>query len=142
MPNATASRKPERRDLETCPGGYVELRRLTYGETLHRRDLAMRMTPGEGRKEKSTIDFTNERVQAYEFEKAIIDHNLEDESGAKLNFSNRADIAKLDSKIAQEIEKYIQELNDPDADGPSKSGSDGMGTASEESNTLRSIAPS
>src|SRR5688572_5494995 len=43
MPRATVVLTPERRDLETVEGGWVEIRRLSYGEKLQKDQEAMKM---------------------------------------------------------------------------------------------------
>jgi hypothetical protein len=40
-----------------------------------------------------------------------LDHNLEDEFGNKLDFSNGMTLQVLDPRIGVEIERYIDELN-------------------------------
>lgn len=114
MPKATASIETTKFDLESCPGGWVELRRLTYGEMLKRRDMSTKFT-GVGDKNKTDVDVSLDQtsVVAYEFRNAIIEHNLEDEEGNKLNFSNATDISRMDPRIAGEIEDHINEMNQP-----------------------------
>jgi hypothetical protein len=117
MPKATVSQTPTRFDLKMCPGGFVMLKTLPYGQTLERRDNAMRMSmeqsPGRKRDETQRLDL--EMMQAvtrqYEFANCIVDHNLEDENGTKLDFSTPFGLKMLDPKIGEEIERYIDELH-------------------------------
>jgi len=114
MPRATATQETERFELETLPDGFVELRRLSYGEMLHRRDIGSTMRTGQGRKAGIEFDTDALEIQHYEFSKCIVDHNLEDENGTKLNFSNKADIVKLDPRVAGEIETLIFKMTNPE----------------------------
>lgn len=115
MPRATANaQETERFELKTLPDGFVELRKLTYGEMLHRRDIGSTMRAGQGRKAGIEFDTDALQIQHYEFSRCIVDHNLEDEDGTKLNFTNKADIVKLDPTIAGEIETLIFKLTNPE----------------------------
>ena len=91
MPKATASQETERFDLVSCEGGFVELRRLTYGELLQQQDLSNKIDApvgNDGRPTSVTMSISQEQVQAYTFSKSIISHNLEDENGNSLNSLN------------------------------------------------------
>lgn len=127
MPLATVTQEAQKFDLKTCPGGYVKLRPLNYGELLKRRDGASRMSMQQqvqqGRRrrqgtEDQKIDFElmQEWTRQYEFSRCITDHNLEDETGARLDFSNAMAIRNLDPKIGAEIERLVDELNQEDED--------------------------
>ena len=116
MPVATTSpNETQRHDLETAPpDGFVVLKSMTYGEWLHRRDMATKMAiEGDPRKKDSkvTIDAIQTETTFYEFSKCVVDHNLEDASGRKLNLSNRADFTSLHPKIGEEIQGLIAEMN-------------------------------
>jgi hypothetical protein len=41
----------------------------------------------------------------------VVDHNLEDADGRKLDFRNLADFDNLDPRIGEEIGKLLDELN-------------------------------
>lgn len=121
MPRAVADlTQTERLDLATLPGGFVELRKMLYGELLHRRDIASTMKARKGSKGNRDVSFefdTDElNVQHYEFRTCIVEHNLEDENDKPLDFNRKEHVAKLDPKIAGEIEKKIMEMNFPDDD--------------------------
>jgi hypothetical protein len=87
---------------------------------LKRRDMAARFMQelGQGRDatNKITIDILNEASRKYDFSHCIIDHNLEDEKGNKLDFSNHMTLEILDPRIAAEIESEIDKLNLVDFD--------------------------
>lgn len=121
MPKATASKQGKRFNLKELPEGYVVLRKLDYGEMLSRRNLGMGVTAPFRRDSDEIdmkLDLSQEEVRVYEFSHMVIDHNLEDDDGRKLNMMDRNDISKLDPKVALEIEKYISELNLPDDERP------------------------
>lgn len=117
MPRATTTgQETERHELKTCPGGWVELRRLTYGESLKRRQLSSIMRV-EGGKDKNAalagvIEASNARVTEFEFGSCIVDHNLEDDDGNKLNFKNVAHIHMLDPRIGDEIGQHIDRMHE------------------------------
>lgn len=132
MPKAVATQETERLELQTVEGGFVELRRLNYGQMLHRRDMTAKMhQTGNDDKTYATID--NYAVTMYEYKHMVVDHNLEDENGRKLNLTDPNDITKLDPRVAGEIEDKMQTMNEP----PSPKSEDGLGTPSEESDTER-----
>lgn len=124
MPNATVDMTPQRKDIKTAPpDGFVMLIPLPFGKLLHRRDKASRMIMQQrqsnrrgrrGAEEEPTnigIEFANEETRWYEFRQCIVDHNLEDSNGNRLDFNNKMAFQMLDPKVGQEIEMYIDELN-------------------------------
>jgi len=107
MPRATVTQTTENKNLKTCEGGVVTLRRMSWGDVLTRRTLASVMQMSGDSKNKSfegEMILSNEKVTLFEFSKCIVDHNLEDEKGVKLNLTNINDIKKLDPKIGGEID--------------------------------------
>jgi hypothetical protein len=120
MPVATRSQETVRKDLKTLEGAFVELRQLSFDEMLERRDKAMRMSmeqrPGKKKDDTAKIDFESamQWTRFFEFSRCIVDHNLEDEQGKKLNFENRMTLKILDPKVGVEIEKYIEDMNEED----------------------------
>lgn len=121
MPKAVANTEATfKYELASLPGGFVVLRKMNYGEILKRRDMSMKMRAGEGR-EGPEVELTNLKVMVFEFSKSIVDHNLEDEEERKLDLTNRDAVMRLDSRIAQEIETKIMELNEPPGEEESKS---------------------
>lgn len=117
MPRATVTVEPVRKDVKNAPpDGFVLLRPLSYGQALQRRDMASKMTLEATRRTQNgtnqmVIDTFQRTSRHYEFSHCIIDHNLEDESGAKLNFGDQATMDKLDPRIGEELERYLDELN-------------------------------
>jgi hypothetical protein len=120
MPRATAvTTEGERHELKTLPEGFVIVRRLTYGQKLERRAMtsnASAETGGRGKNLKLQMQMINQAATIFDFTHCILDHNLEDEGGNKLNLSNVADIQKLDPRIGDEIEKILDGLNNFEED--------------------------
>jgi len=120
MPRATVDlAQVIRKELKSVPGGYVDLRKLSYGQTLQRQSLVtMRMIRDAETKAsdmvKSEINMANLEVTQFDFQHCIVDHNLEDENQRKLNLSSPHHLQALDPRVGQEIDKYIQELNNFD----------------------------
>lgn len=114
MPVAVITQPSERRELKSCPGGYVVIKRMTYGQKLTRREMT-RMTVSAQRGSKkdvqAEIDAMQRKVSLWEFANLIEDHNLDDENGRKLNFQNSMDVDKLAGPIGEEIDTLISELN-------------------------------
>jgi len=136
MPRATVdTATTERKDLETLPpsngeeGGWVELRRMSYGEFLKRRDMVSKMSfDGQGKDTKATMEMAQEVVTKYEFQTCIVDHNLEDHNGKPVDFRSSKAFATLDPRIGEEIATYIDEMNkwdkEEDEDAPLPSSED------------------
>lgn len=119
MPRATVTTDTQRKDLKTLEGAFVELRQLSFDEMLERRDKAMKMSmqaQTRNAKDPGTInlDSAQQWARHFEFSRCIVDHNLEDENGNKLDFSNRMTLRVLDPKVGAEIERYVDELNQED----------------------------
>ncbi len=114
MPRATTSVETTRYPLETAPpDGFVELRPMDYGTYLKRRDMAMKMGvsgAGTGKVEKIDLDILQEEVTRFEFKSTIVNHNLEDENGIKLNLSTPQDFKRIDPKVGQEISELIDAM--------------------------------
>ena len=121
MPRATASTELVYKELKSCPGGFVKLRRMTYGERLHRQDIAMAMSMESDQKAKTAqvnLETAQTKVAEFELGACIADHNLEDENGRKLDFHLPRDVSQLDGRTGEEIGTYIDELHDWEADLP------------------------
>lgn len=129
MPKATVDPGTHHYELKTCPGGFVELRTLSFHEMEMRKDIAGRMYQEEkvsrARQGKRTDDeevlrayfeSMNVKVTEFEFRNCIIDHNLfiDDAETQKIDFSKPMHTWKLNPKIGEEISKYITELTQID----------------------------
>src|SRR5262245_33703865 len=126
MPKATISQEAVRYDLKTLPEGYVELRRMPYGQWLHRQELAMRLSiEAQGRQQagfKGEMVMANQAVTQFEFQQCVVSHNLENDAGEPLDFRSPHSLALLDPKIGNEISRYISEMHEFEA-GNSSDGS-------------------
>jgi len=121
MPRATVSQDRDRYDLKSCPGGFVELRTLSFHEMNMRQDIAARMYQEQkvsNVKRGATdevirgyFEIMNVAVTEFEFRNCITDHNLEDENGAPIDFTRPMQSWRLDPKIGAEIARYIDDLN-------------------------------
>lgn len=115
MPNATVQiDTTEHKDLKSLPGGFVVLRRLSYGQMVQRRAM-MKLTieaGGASKDLRGEMAMASEAITMFEFQHAIVDHNLEDASGRKLNLGAPVDFASLDPRVGTEIEELIQKMND------------------------------
>lgn len=135
MPIATGNEnvEGERFELESLKGGFVVLRRLTYGQKMFRRSLLSkaRMETGAAgnradRRAQAKQSFTaelelmNEKVTLFEFQNCIVEHNLEylDAAGEikLLDFHRPEDVKKLDGRVGEEIDELITDYNNFEAD--------------------------
>lgn len=123
MPRATVVTAPERFELQTLPktdeaeGGFVLLRRLSYGEKLQKDQEAMKMrfdmsTATDTKGMDAEIAMISELATLNEFQKCIMDHNLEDDNGARLDLTKIENIRKLDPRVGDEINQLMADLND------------------------------
>jgi hypothetical protein len=125
MAIAVATDVPEHVKLKTVPAnpkiegpdgeqGFVDIRRLSYGEKMAKRAFNSKMTVKSKRGSKdaeSIIDTFNERSDLFDFANAIVHHNLQDKDGRLLNFRNEQDVKKLAGQVAEEIQTAIDKLN-------------------------------
>lgn len=117
MPNAQVSDQPVRKDLETCPGAYVSLKRLSYGAKLQRNEQAAQNTiRGEGRNAEMQIRIMQQETNFLDFAACIVDHNLtytDSQTGEELpfDFKGRVWQQMLDPRIGEEIASLIDEMN-------------------------------
>jgi hypothetical protein len=114
MPKATANvDSTERFDLKSCPGGFVVLKRMTYGQMLARREMIkLAVSSTKGSKDfQGELAMASSKTTRFEFQHCILDHNLEDASGRNLNLASPVDFDSLDPRIGQEIEKLISDMN-------------------------------
>jgi hypothetical protein len=131
MPKATVDITPQRKELKSLPGGFVELKRMPFGQWLHRQELALQLkigSTGKGRDSMSgELAMANKAVTVFEFQQCIVNHNLtmDDEGEQPLDFRNAMALDLLDAKVGEEIGNYINELHAFEQDlGNSESGSE------------------
>lgn len=116
MPVATTSgTKTERFDLKTLPEGFVVIRRMTYGEYLERREMLSMMhlrSGSDGDKSfAGSMQLVSAKAVELDFARCIMDHNLEDEEGKRLDLTQAKNIRSLDPRIGDEIGTYIDKMN-------------------------------
>jgi hypothetical protein len=120
MPKATVSQEVVHQDLKTLEGGFVDLKQLSFDQILERRDKALRMSmESENPKQadrKVIFESAMQWSRFFEFSNCIVDHNLEDDAGRKMNFSNPMTLRILDPKVGAEIEKLIEQMNQDEED--------------------------
>jgi len=125
MPDGTVSQETYKRELKSLPpDGFVELKMLPYHDMLVRRDkgsiASMEQTQQrkKNRNEPETQKLTIESLQTWErdymFKSCIVDHNITDKNGVKLDFNSPMAFKMLRPDIGMEIERYIDELHSED----------------------------
>lgn len=122
MPVAVVTETNIRRDLKTLPGAFVVVKRMDYGQKLTKQQMMMKMRvqSSKGSTESGVdIDMQTRVTAHWSFANLIADHNLEDTDGRKLNFKSMADVEKIRGDVGEEIDTYIDELNNFDADADS-----------------------
>lgn len=132
MPCATTDNsKVERFPLKSLTEAWVELRYLNYGEKLERQAMATNASikaqtgrQAKGQDVEMTLKTAQRVVAEFEFKNCIVDHNLEDASGTKLDFRSPLTIQMLHPRVGDEISRLIGDMNDFDEElGNSNSGS-------------------
>lgn len=128
MVKATVANSTQTFDLKSLAGGKVKLRRMTYGEKLKRVELATQQvikaeTDSRGRANRNApaemdIKMLQRATAEFEFSHCIIDHNLENEDGIKLDFTNPATLDILDPQVGDEISGHIEDMNNFNEDEP------------------------
>lgn len=118
MPVATVDTKGVRKELKSLPGAFVVLRKMSYGERLKSRDVAAEAAAVEGPdgKPEMTMMISQLKVQCFEFATCITEHNLQDANEKLLDFRDKNHVKALDTKVAGEIERLINEMNMPEDD--------------------------
>lgn len=115
MPVATTSGNyTERKELETLDGGYVVIKRQTYGQYLGRRESTSQMhlkSSEESSNMEGVMRLISKTATATDFASCIVEHNLTDEAERALDFKKQSDVFSLDPRIGDEIGKYIDEMN-------------------------------
>jgi hypothetical protein len=107
--------EPQTVDLRTCPGGFVELRRMTYGELMTSQDLAyqiqMKASEVDPDAPEMGLNITRMAIIEYQLKTCVMNHNLEDEAGRHLDFRQSRDCHLLDANIGQEINDAIEKMH-------------------------------
>jgi hypothetical protein len=120
---ASVSTEPERKELKTLEGGFVVLRRMSYGEKLHRSEMATKQAavPDEGSRKISqlNIELLTMKVAEWEFANLIVEHNLEyaaSDGPKPFEFKRKGELSKLDPRVGDEINAFIAEMNNFEED--------------------------
>jgi hypothetical protein len=113
MPRATVSVEPVTCKLKSLPDGSVTIKKMSYGDTLARSDLQMSapMQNANGGNPEITFQTSPKDTVLFDFRKCLIDHNLEDESGTKLDLTSPQGLDKLDPAVGTEVAELIDKLN-------------------------------
>ena len=116
MPKATADvMSTSKHDLKSLPpDGFVELRRMTYGQSLERREMLKMTMAASDDKDGSFVGemaMASAKITQAEFAWCVVDHNCEADDGRKLDFNNLVDFKSLDPRVGSEIEKLISDMN-------------------------------
>lgn len=127
MPVAVRNTSTERHELKSLPGAFVVLRKLSYGQIIERRTMMKLSLQMSGKKKdmQGEMAMANKRVNEFEFAHCVVEHNLEMTEGRLLNLGNPTEVAMLDPKVGQEIEGFINDMNnfeDEDEDEGNSSG--------------------
>lgn len=125
MPVAVVVKSEERKELKSLPEGFVTIRRMTFGESLVRKDMmaSVAMQMGEKQKQEDMriqMDILSRKTTLWEFANLIIDHNLTDEKDRKLDFKNEKDVDMLVGAVGDEIQFHINTLNSFEEDATVK----------------------
>lgn len=113
----------DHKDLKSVEGGWINVRPLPHGLVLRRRDKQSKMfvesnmgTQGHRKAQSDVnrleIETMNEWATAYDYKYCIVDHNLTDKEGNKIDLSSQLVLQQLDPKIGAEIDTILSELND------------------------------
>jgi hypothetical protein len=95
---------------------------MSYGERLHRQDIAMTMSmQADQRTKQSSMQVKQAQTAVASFELAccVVDHNLDkDDNGTRLDFKNPIDVDQLDGMVGDEIANLIENLHDWESNLP------------------------
>lgn len=140
---ATTMIRSERKELKSAPGGFVIARRMTYGEKLMRGEMSGKMRILSNKVDKDAVGEMNmlqKSVQLWEFSNLIIEHNLEHQIHTgdpvcykgecacptrTLNFKNTGDVELLDGRVGEEIQMFLDSLNNFEEEDETKNSSSG-----------------
>lgn len=115
MPRATVSNDTVDLPLQTLEGGFVKLKRMSYGKWLERTEMAMKIQFASKNKETAgNVEMANKAVTVFEFTNCIVEHNLTDENDQPLNLNTPTSLDNLDPKIGNEIAAKITEMHEFD----------------------------
>lgn len=114
MPIAVASQQGQREELKSLPGAYVVLRRLTYGQKLQRLEVSSKMSVEMGNRKgdtKGELAMFQFAATRFDFQRCIVEHNLEKTEGVLLDFNQQGDFHMLDPRVGEEISRLLDKMN-------------------------------
>jgi hypothetical protein len=114
MVQATVSNLSEHFELKSLPGGWVELKRMSYGQKLTRAQDTTKMSilMKRGQKDaEGALQTMQMNAATIDFRNCVTDHNLEDPNGNKLDFKNPMHVTTLDPRVGEEIATLIDKMN-------------------------------
>lgn len=115
MPVATTSGLETKRfDLKSLEGGYVIVRRMTFGQYMRRREQVSQMFLKGGKDTdgmEGMMQLVSAKATELDFANCITEHNLTDDQDRLLDFKNTRHVESLNPRIGDEIGKYIDEMN-------------------------------
>lgn len=115
MPRAINTIDTVHYELKSCPGGFVELRRMTYAQYLRRQEMMMNMqVSGSNGKTTGEMKVNGLTVAQFEFRICVANHNLTDDQDQLLDFKQLHTLEILDPKVGQEIGEFIDKMNQLD----------------------------
>ena len=100
--------------LRTCEGAYVVTRKYTYEERSRRAGVAYAMTFERGEGSAGKIEDLQHDANVYDIRHCVVDHNLGDKDGNRLDLTNPKVIGSLDPIIGEEINAIIDRENKVD----------------------------
>lgn len=117
MPRATIGVTSQTFDLKSCEGGTVTLKRMTYGDSLKRRDMAMlmsfrSMSGASSQGEEMSTELQNRKVTEFEWSSCITSWNLTDENDQALDWNAPNILDVIDPAVGNEISDLITGMND------------------------------
>jgi hypothetical protein len=114
MPVAVVTEDQHKFELKSLEGAYIVVREMSYGEKIMRSGMTGAMKLLKDNKKSDYVgelSMETQKITLWDFANLIIDHNLEDTDGRKLNFKVEQDVRKLSSKVGEEVGTRIDEVN-------------------------------
>lgn len=115
---ATFKPREETYQLVSIPGGWIKLRRLSYGARLQRLQLGSSLKTsikpgGRGKDDEIPAEIVSALKETVylDLKNCVVDHNLTDSNGRDLNFSSPFDVDALDPAVGEEISALIDRHN-------------------------------
>jgi hypothetical protein len=87
---------------------------MTYGQKLSRQENAVKITMQQQRGKrdgKMDMDMLQHASTVFDFQCCVVDHNLDDAKGVKLNLTQQHVIDSLDPRVGEEISQHIDKMN-------------------------------